>query len=415
MLTNSIDQLTMEHLEGLSGHGVIWVQLSHGSKHSLRGWDHYENLHHHHEGSSVDVAVEILRRGHGLGYLVRGDLWVLDLDTVPGTTCLPMLDRFEDVCSARYLAPPRIQTPSMGIHAIFMKPPALARMPLKNHVCHPLEDEEKQEWDFKFGPRTLMVAPGTTNDRGISRPITPWMDPPVLDPRILAPQIDLFKDQRPFLIDNRTLRSRIIAGYHYLTRYAPISREGYGGHHALHEVAVMLVVYRDLDPELALFMLTHAAPGQSSWNGRCVGVDGNPYPWSHHELRRALSDALDDVPSLGIKDYESKTAEHEFRWLMASFVNILRFILPHTGTPAMTATELFHAFNKMFGLSLPLGWRAILGRELTLAMDQGEFSLRKAGRKGINHYIGVNPDLLDAAQARYEEQQHLVAVADMSA
>ena len=54
----------------------------------------------------------------------------------------------------------------MGMHGVFRLPDELLGMPLKNHVCHPLEDEEKQEWDFKIGPATLMVAPGTVNEKG---------------------------------------------------------------------------------------------------------------------------------------------------------------------------------------------------------------------------------------------------------
>lgn len=406
-----IDHLTLEHLEGLSTQGVVWVELVDGTKHTVRKWDYYIEKQQRHQGSTVDLAVKTLRKGRGLGYLVHGDIWVLDLDTTAGSTHMPMLERFEDVCSGLYLAPPRVQTPSMGMHGIFKLPPELLKLPLKNHVCHPFEDEERQEWDFKFGPKTLMVAPGTANGKGIYKPLTRWEEPPVLDPLVLAPQLELLKDLRPFLIDNRSQRSRIAAAQQFLRLHAPVLRSGRAGRKTLHDVAVMLVVYRDLDPELAFYLMTHEAPGMTPWNERCAGDDGKPKPWSAKDLWTALNNAQDSAPARGIHEYQAAMENHELRWLIATFIEILRMIPTHPGTPSMTATDLFRAFQQMFGLTLPDGMVAVFGAEIRLAILQESLRLKIAGRKGINHYIGVDDSLLAAAKTRYEAQQRLFATA----
>jgi len=406
-----VDPLVLEHLEGLSSVGIVWVELANGTKHTIRNWEYYINRQRGFQGPPIDLAIKYLRNGNGLGYLVQGDAWVLDIDTVTGTENMPMLERFEDVCSNLYLAPPRVATPSKGMHAVFGMPGHLLRMPLKNHVCHPEEDGVRQEWDFKFGPRTLMVAPGTTNAKGIYMPMNRWTEPPVLDPRILAPQLELCKDQRPFLIDNRGKKSRIVAAQKYLRHYAPVSKSKENGHKALYEVAVMLVAYHDLDPALAVHLMTHEAPGMTSWNDRCVGEDGRPYLWSEKEIWTALNNAQDAVPPLGIKDYESAVEDEDIRWLMTSFIEILRFLPAHNGQPSMKAMDLFGSFQEMFGLSLQKGMASLLGEEIQLAIILGEVPLTRSTRKGTVHYIGVNPALLEAAWVKYEAQQRVLAQA----
>lgn len=400
-----IDPLVLEHLEGLADEGVVWVELAENTKHSIRRWEHYIEKQRRHPGPSIDLAVRILRDGKGLGYLVRGDIWVLDLDTLDGTARMPMRERFESVCSNLYLAPPRIQTPSMGMHGVFRLPDELLGMSLKNHVCHPLEDEDKQEWDFKIGPATLMVAPGTVNEKGTYIPLTRWMKPPVLDPRIMAPQVELFKDLRPFLIDNRDKKSRIRAAQEYLRRHAPIAREGKAGHLALHEVAVTLVVYRDLDPELAYYLMTHEAPGRTPWNERCHGKDGKPSPWSARDLWLALDNSADAVPSVGAKDYETAMEEEAIRGLMGAFIQMLRMLPAASGKASMTATALFQAFQKTSGLNLPKGMASVFGGEIHLAILQGALPLAITRRKGINVYLGVDEGLLETAKSRYEDRQ----------
>lgn len=406
-----IDPLTLEHLEGLSAMGMTWVELAFGTKHTTKKWDYYIERQRRHKGSPIDLAIKYLRHGNGLGYLVHGDGWVLDLDTVTGTTHMPMRERFEDVCSNLYLAPPRVETPSMGMHAVLRLPSELLRLPLKNHVCHPVEDDERQEWDFKFGPKTLMVAPGTVTAKGQYKPLTRWYEPPILDPRILAPQIELFKDQRPFLIDNRGKKSRIAAALNFLRLHARVSESKKNGHQALFDVSVMLVIYYDLDPELAFYFMTHEAPGFSSWNDRCVDEGGKTYPWSAKELWTALNNAQDAAPALGIEEFQAALKDDEIRWLMASFIEILRFIPAHTGKPTMKAMDLFKAFQKMFGLELPKGMASVLGGEIRLAILQGALSLDYTERKGTVHYIGVSPTLVEVARNRYEARQRVFAPA----
>lgn len=274
-----------------------------------------------------------------------------------------------------------------------------------------MEDDARQEWDFKFGPMTLMVAPGTVTDKGRYTPLIRWQEPPILDPRILAPQIELFKDQRPFLIDNRSKKSRIVAAQKFLRLHARVSESKKNGHQALIDVAVMLVVYYDLDPELAFYIMTHEGPGFSSWNERCIDEAGKSYPWSAKELWAALNNAQDAAPALGIKEYQAALKNDEIRWLMASFIEILRSIPTHTGKPAMTAMDLFNAFQMMYGLNLVKGMASVLGTEIRLAILDKSLLLEFTERKGSVYYLGVSPALLEAAKDRYKARQRLFALA----
>ncbi len=404
---------TMDHLEGISAFNVVWVELASGSKHTARTWDYYENLHAQRGESRLDLAVGWLRQRKPVGYLVRNGLWVLDLDIPDGFDAPPMLERLDDLCASRWITGPRVQTPSGGLHAAFRLPDELASPLLKNHVCHPKEDEVVQAWDFKFGPRTLMVAPGSVTPKGIYAPLTPWVDPPLLNPMDLAPQLEIYRNPEPFFICLRPLEDRIMRAQQYLRHKAPVSISHSGGKRQLYQVAVHLVAYLDLDPPLAAYLLTKEAPGRESWNERCKDQEGKPCPWTSQELYHACLDALDDIPQQGVLDYKILVRQEELRWSLADFIDMLTF-LPSQGTGTfMMAADLYAAFQDQIGVELPQGWRAVFGEAITHAIRKERIILKRRlyGKARQTIYEGVNAETLAMARMRWESNRATRAAA----
>jgi len=397
-----VDSLTMSHLEGLAAEGVVWVELAYGTKHTRRGWDYFITQQQRHKGPSIDLATNTLNRGGQLGYLVHGDVWVLDLDTEAGTRNMPMWERFEDLCSNLYMEPPMVQTPSGGIHAIFRLPQDLRQQPLKNHVCHPIEDEEKQEWDFKFGPRTLVVAAGSRNESGTYQPITEWRDPPILDPRLLSPQMEILKDQSPFLIDLRPEKARVIAAQRFLRNLAPVATGGNARNLALQTVCEMLVGYYGLEPEYAFYLMTHEAEDKLPWVARCFGGDETSRIRASKQIWAALNNALECVPSYGAWKFREAVQQGVFIWCIPDFLDVLRLLPGNHHCGEMTSMQLFRSLQRLFGIEVPDGMVTIFGEVLLDAIYDGSIPLTKRDLKGTRYYCGVSDPALAIAKQRFD-------------
>lgn len=202
MPPSSLPPNVESHLEGLASLGVVFVQLIPGEKRTTRGWDHFQRLHDVCGLSRIDLATQWLRKGYGVGYLPGGKHWVVDCDS-PETVA-----RTRRFCLDAGLVPPMCITPSLGAHFSFGFPGGLEKRGMKHHVCHPKENEEKVPWDFKLGTRTMLVAPGTQTPKGIYLPPGPWVEPPVLDPRSLSPGLEIYRERRDFLVDERDFNCR---------------------------------------------------------------------------------------------------------------------------------------------------------------------------------------------------------------
>jgi|GEM_PF-5250626 len=287
-----------EWLAGLAGYGCVFMELVAGTKRTRRFWHKYEAMHATNGGSCLNDAQRWMASGNGPGILLRGPLWALDVDEAS------WIERvLSDLSDARIVAP-FLWTPSGGAHSYFRFPPDFNRVGLKNHVCHPLDaDGEKIPMDFKLGPRSLLVGPGAIRIGKRYEPQTPWFDPPELDPRFFLKDGDFwFPPGQPFVVVDGPLEKRIAMACSYLgSPRTPVSICGNGGRKALRTVTAYLVAYLQLDPALAVHLLTH---GPSPWNSRCRNLDGSPSPWSISELWRACADAVDAVPQAGVRQYK---------------------------------------------------------------------------------------------------------------
>lgn len=414
-----IDSNTLEFLEGLASFDVVFLKLARNDKHSLRNWEHYIDLHEQRGSSRIDLAAEWLQQGFGLGFLPRNRLWVVDLDRQKGSTLLPMQDRLEDFQAETLRFGPRVETPSGGLHAYLRLPDDLDLSRLKHHICHPEEDEGvRLEWDFKMGHRTLLVAPGTVQERangtrGQYTPATPWFEPSVCDPRWLMPSLSILRPaSEPFLTDPREEKDRIVRAVTFLQKKAPVSvlHSGGLGYKALWKVAVHLVAYLRLDPLLAVHLMTH--PVGTSWNARCRDTSGNPAPWSFSELQAACYAAQDEVPPYGVVEYQQQQARNRVVSRLADFMHILTF-LPFS-EERMLASDLYRLFLEVEELEEDECSQKRFGDAMRTTMQEGILSLDRSRwtKARLWGYVGVSePLVLQAIQDREQLQPWLKDVA----
>lgn len=414
-----IDSNILEFLEGLASFNVVFLKLARDSKHTLRKWEHYLDLHEQRGASRIDLATEWLHQGFGCGFLPRNRLWVVDLDRRKGSTSLPMQDRLEDFQAETLRYGPRVATPSGGLHAYLRLPDDLDLKRLKHHVCHPEEDEGvRLEWDFKMGHRTLLVAPGTSRELGNGthrryEPATPWFEPSVCDPRWLMPSLNILRPPpEPFLTDPREEKDRIVRAVKFLQKKAPVSvrHSGGEGHKALWKVVVHLVAYLRLDPLLAVHLMTH--PEGTSWNARCRDTSGKPAPWSFSELQAACYAAQDEVPPFGVTEYKQQQAKNRVVSRLADFMHILTFV-PFS-EERMLASDLYRLFLEVEELDEDDCSQKRFGDAMGIAMQEGILSLdhKRWTKTRAWSYGGVSePLVLQAIQDREQLRPWLEDVA----
>lgn len=410
----TLNRLVKEHWEGLAKFGVIAVRLVPNEKVTTRGWGTFLDLHDWKGETRLDLVEEWLCNGYGVGYLPRGGVYVIDCDVPKGMSTAPMLERLEDFCASNRLYCPRIATPGGGAHCIAQLPTDLSRDRLKNHVCHPTIDGERQPWDWKLYERTLVVGPGTIVEKGgrqrAYEPATPWFDPPVIHPHWVEPGLDLYRpEDQPFLRYTRPLESRVVAATRYLQKRAPVSISGKNGNRTLSQVAAHLVAYYDLDPSLAFWLLTNEnAPG-GCWNSRCKGEGGKPHPWSKRDLYDALERAVDAVPAYG-RELWKKAQQQAYRdRCYQDFIEILAH-LPSSAPgsePWMYSGDLFAEFIRVLDLDSARFDPGKLGRWLNRAIEGGKVRLERTlkGKARLAAYRGVNASLLAQALLRHREAQ----------
>lgn len=403
-------------LEGVGTFNSVFMQLVPGSKRTIRTWDYFEELHAQRGESRVDLAEAWLLKGYGVGYLLRGRLAAIDADSV---ATVQRVMEFEKANPS--LRMPKVHTPSGGIHALFVHPTSIDGTRLKNHVCHPKEGKEIIPWDFKLGERTMLVAPGTINQKGAYR--SPgWSQPPIFDVRALAPGLAIYRNIKSFTRDCRPLRDRIIAAMSYIRRYAPISVDGSGGNRALRQVAEHLVAYHDLDPSLAFYLLTTSKSGQDrdggavdyvAWNDRCRDRNGKPFPWGEEDLSRALEDAVDAAPAYGVHVFEMAQKKDFARQCAASFIEALSFLPEPKEAVWVTPTDVFDLFIEVFGVDRYTYGISELGLEITHAINQGKlpFVYRDRTNAKGRIYRGMNLSMIGFAMGAHEQRQRSFGLA----
>ncbi len=324
-------------LKGLSELGCRFLELLPNEKRPRCGWTAYE----HETGSrGLKSAEKWLARGSGLGILPGTRLWVLDADSEA------QVERIVSISLGARIIPPMVETPGGGAHFYFLLPEDFPLTNLKNHLCHPEDaDGVRMEVDFKFGPRTLITAPGTIRgDRGYL-PNREWVRPPVMDPKIFLPDGEFWKAHRPFLVDDRPLKDRLARARVYLRTKARVSISGNRGHLTLASVCSHLVSFLNLDPSTAIHLLTF---GEQSWNNRCTDLDGKAAPWSKAELWAACTAAVDSIPASGVKAWGREQAAMEASRLLNGMVECLMRSLTvpaSTRVPVARVRDLFRCIG----------------------------------------------------------------------
>ena len=327
-------------LQGLAGTGCTFVEVPPGTKHPKKKLDAYR----HQVGQlGLSSALRWLGEGMGLGILPRSPLWILDADS------REEVERIVSVLLDAHIAPLMVRTPSGGAHFYFILPDGFPIQGLKAHVLHPLDaDGVVMAADFKFGPDTLLVAPGSMRKGRQYEPSSPWRTPPVADPRMFLPGGAFwFAPPRTFLVNTRPLHDRLAAARYYLGRKAPVSVSGKHGHRTLAGVASHLVVFLDLSPAMAASLLVS---GPSPWNCRCTNPDGSPYPWSASELRTACDAAVGTVPAAGVKAFERQEEGKRLKVGLGAFIAVLKESLTLPDTKRVPVARVGRTF-RWFGQS----------------------------------------------------------------
>ena len=172
-----MDDFLSAWLDGLASYGCVFVELLPGKQWTRRERAVYERAYLQNGGSCLEEAHRWLASGRGPGILPRDPLWVLDMDHSH------LVQQVMSDLAAAGIIIPWVRTPSGCAHFYFRLPDEFRRERLKNHLIHPKDAEARVlPADFKFGPRTLVVGPGTRRSGNEYRPQSPWFDPPVLDP-----------------------------------------------------------------------------------------------------------------------------------------------------------------------------------------------------------------------------------------
>lgn len=315
-------------LEGLAAMGCSVLKLQRNGKRPIRGFDHALQGRR-----GAEAARRWLKRGWNVGILPGPGLWVLDIDE-PG-----QIERIVSEVFERGSQPLAVSTPSGGMHLYGMLPDDFPLAGLKNHL------HQDGLGDFKLGPRTMIVCPGSRRDGIEYRPARAFMGPPVLDPRWFREGgFWHVRDDRPFLTNPRPLGDRLVAARKYLETIARVSVSGKGGHLALARVCSHLVAYHRIEPRTALTML-------AGWNSRCRDLAGKPSPWSRSELMSALEAARYSVPEAGVKAYQRAEAAHDDRQRIVAHVATVKAALTMTEASRVPAWRV-RRLLRWFGLDL---------------------------------------------------------------
>lgn len=360
--------LVHNYLLGLNAYKVVWMEINSKTKTPRRTFEYYKQLHN--TGETLRHAHDWLEAGRGLGFLPRNGLWVLDADGSDG------VERACEALAEARILPPMVRTPGGGQHFYFQFPEGISTKCMPMHKCHPLDpDRVKVPWDFKLHGNTLLVAPGTTRDGKVYEPLNEWRIPPVLDPRQLLPWLQLWRNDPPFLTDQRSLKDRIARACAYLSmavKQGRVSCSGSGGHKTLAGVAAHLVAYLRLDPPLALNLLNH--PG--GWNSACQDEHGRPFPWTQAELCQALNDAKDAVPAAGVKAYEKAQLGAQLDTRLPEWVSLLTECMDEDTTTESPAGDVLELFCEWFSVPNSRWTQVRHGQALRCA----GFKQRRSGR-----------------------------------
>lgn len=225
-MKRTVSSEVLEWLHGLSRLGCVFLEMAFvvgkgGAvvKRPRRALEHYSGM----VGErGVVQAIRWLERGVPIGIMPKSPLWILDADT-PSKR-----EQVVNWLMDRGITPLMVST-LRGAHFYFLLPPGFPLDGLKNHF-------HVTDMDFKFGPKTVLVAPGTIYMERCYWPASCWKTPIVLDPRELLENGQFWKplDSRPFLVCQRSEVDRLRGGEAFATSpRTPVSVCFWGGNRTL--------------------------------------------------------------------------------------------------------------------------------------------------------------------------------------
>ena len=390
----------MDYLTQIVGSGCVPIRLNPETKTPKEPFQHAKQRFQKSLNAleAANLMLEWTASGFGVGVLLTSDFWVLDCDSQAA------IDWVEEYLYRNGIECPRVKTPH-GIHYYFRVPPGLRSENLKNHICHPTVAGVKYEADFKFGPQSMVVSPGSVvrdkaGQRVTYHPLNEWCEPPIVHPHKLIPGLSLYHPANPkFAVDDRPLDARISRARHYLARHARVSISDRGGRATLAKAMCHLTVFLGLDPDLAVSLMTKRIVDKDgvvgrSWNDRCVDVAHIPYPWSPSELRQAAIDSLKLVPAYGVWLLGEQARRKTTIDLLGEFLTVLASLAEPDSVERHTANDLRAFFLIWSGLTGPDCTVTRFGSAISRAIDCGWVPMRKVKIHGKHYYIGVaKPDL----------------------
>ena len=108
----TIDKNIISSLEGIASYDCVFMELQRGKKMPTRPWDYFEQLHYKAGQSCIGLAVDWLKSGSGVGYLMRNRLAAVDCDS------METVRRVVQFSQQRGIRFPQTRTPSGGLRDV---------------------------------------------------------------------------------------------------------------------------------------------------------------------------------------------------------------------------------------------------------------------------------------------------------
>lgn len=325
----------MTWLSGLAELGCVFLEMvfkvdratGKTIKKPRRTLDHYKGQT---SEKGLASALAWLEKDSPIGIMPRSRLWILDADDAE------QVERIVSTLFDLSITPLMVST-RRGAHFYFLLPDDFPMDGLKNAIHVP-------KFDFIFGPRTVVVAPGSNSKGREYKPAGPWCSPPVLDPRAILPNGDFWEktDTRPFQVSIESPARRVFGARGYLDHQAPTCVRGTGkGSRTLAKVAAHVCGWYLMKPARATAMMT----GPGSWNSRFVDGTGKPTPFSRDEILAACEAAVGKGSEYGRRRWIEEQARQEETKRMEGHIEILKTCLTEPKRIRVPVAEVLEVFS----------------------------------------------------------------------
>lgn len=329
-------------LRGFAALGCVFIEMVFKVDHATgkvqktprRTLDHYEGQTGE---KGLASALAWLAKGSPIGIMPRGRLWILDADNPE------QVKRVVSMLFDLGITPLMVST-RRGAHFYFLLPDDFPTVGLKN-ALHP------PALDFIFGPRALVVAPGSKAKGREYNPAVSWFSPPIVDPETFLPNGAFWEkkaDSRPYLVSTESPARRRWGARGYLNHQAPVCVRGTGkGSRTLAKVGAHVVSWWGMKPSTATSMMTSPDPrtGICSWNSRFVDGAGKPTPFSRDEILTACEAAVGRGSEYGRLRWIEEQARQTETLKMESHIEILKTCLTEPKSTRVPVADVLGLFS----------------------------------------------------------------------